>query len=1090
MVERRPYPEWQTVTDHLREPGYRDYWKAARHLCGVRFGGPRRLGTSCYPRSDSPNDRLVVNQAALEIRLLGQLEVVRDGEPLDFPPSRKARALLAYLVATSRPHPREQLCDLLWQGPRDPRASLRWSLSKIRPLVDEPNTERLVTGAGRVGFAPKGAKVDLYRFREAAAGAANLSTETLTEVADLWRGDFLEGLNLSGCPRFEVWCTGEREKVRRSQERLLGALINRLSDRPEQALPHARMRLASRPFSEEAHAAVVRLLGRAGRREEAREQYEVSRKVLREELNHGALPELEEARRAAGSAPSADQEAALVDRAEPGPAGGEAITPTRPRFAPSDEVPLVGREAERDLLAEVAAGAAQGGACDLLLVTGALGIGKTRLLEELAAIVRDDDGEVLPGRAFQAEMIRPYGAWIEALRAIPTNEVPADLRPELAALLPELGAPPPEEGDRNRLFDAVVALLEHRAAARTVAVLLDDVHWLDEASCALLHFVARHVTESGVLLACGARDADLEESAPARRLLGSLDRVGNLRRLSLSPLGEEATARLAGSVSTEIDPAEVFTESEGNPLFTLEITRARASGIEALPSGLKELLGERLASVGPRGRDVLPWAAALGREFDAAVLARVSDLPTAQLLKGVEELERRGVLRATGGGACDFSHALLRRAAYRRLSDPQRRLVHLRIARSLATGEELDAELAGEVAYHAAEGGDPGLAARACVVAARRCLGVFAYEEAAALAARGLDVVEDLDGAEELGLRIDVLEIYARPVMADHRPPELEADIVEAVGEARRLGLDAELQRTFYLIGSLRYQSGDVGKALDSILQAEEVGREADPGTVVQALADTAHCLAMLGQRLDRAEEVALEARRLAGDRAGEPPEIPLALGLVRRHQGRWEEAVPLLERAARGERRRGERWWECFARSQLCMIDLERGEPHRALSRCERLLPLARKLGEGSQAPFVMALAALARRDLEDGAAEERLHLALERLRRLDSRWMIAFVQTTAAEGDLEAGRLDAARRRGEEALEAASVVHRHDDMALARALLARIAFEEGDRQRGERHALDAGNALEASSSPAARARTALESLEGIRMGIETPAS
>src|SRR5713101_297374 len=93
----------------------------------------------------------------LEIRLLGELDVLRDGQSVALPASKKTRALLAYLVATRRAHLRERLCDLLWEGPDDPRAQLRWALSKLRPIVD-PHLE---AGRDKVEIHAEGMRVDL-----------------------------------------------------------------------------------------------------------------------------------------------------------------------------------------------------------------------------------------------------------------------------------------------------------------------------------------------------------------------------------------------------------------------------------------------------------------------------------------------------------------------------------------------------------------------------------------------------------------------------------------------------------------------------------------------------------------------------------------------------------------------------------------------------------------------------------------------------------------------------------------------------------------------------------------------------------------
>src|SRR5205085_9863136 len=121
----------------------------------------------------------------LEISLLGELRVQRDGNPVPLPASRKSRALLAYLAATARPHLRERLCELLWEGPDDPRGALRWSLAKLRPLV----APHLVAARDRIEFRDSGATVDV----RCIASPSNSTNEQLEACASLYRGEFLEG---------------------------------------------------------------------------------------------------------------------------------------------------------------------------------------------------------------------------------------------------------------------------------------------------------------------------------------------------------------------------------------------------------------------------------------------------------------------------------------------------------------------------------------------------------------------------------------------------------------------------------------------------------------------------------------------------------------------------------------------------------------------------------------------------------------------------------------------------------------------------------------------------------------------------------
>lgn len=202
----------------------------------------------------------------LEIHLLGELEARRAGKALPLPASKRTRALLGYLVVTGQPHSRAHLCDLLWESPDDPRAALRWSLAKLRPLLDEPDARRIVADRERVCFEPAGARVDWVLVRASLAGGVQrVSEEELRGVAAAFRGEFLEGLELPDCHRYHLWYLAEREAVRAVRVSVLAALVERLRTQPEAALPFARELLGVDPLSEAAHIKVVRILAELGR---------------------------------------------------------------------------------------------------------------------------------------------------------------------------------------------------------------------------------------------------------------------------------------------------------------------------------------------------------------------------------------------------------------------------------------------------------------------------------------------------------------------------------------------------------------------------------------------------------------------------------------------------------------------------------------------------------------------------------------------------------------------------------------------------------------------------------------------------------
>ncbi|MGL6212407.1 hypothetical protein [Billgrantia desiderata] len=219
----------------------------------------------------------------LTLNLLGDLEVIRDGQVLSLPPSRKTRALLAYLARHSRPLSREHLCDLLWELPDDPRGSLRWSLSKLRRLVDTPGRPRLRADRLAVSLDTSDIDIDVAGLHALCnGGLAEADIEALEHTANRYRGPFLEGLELDRFHDFHGWCLAEREAAIRAQTTLLTTLVERLADSPQHALPHAHAWVRLAPFNETARAQLVRLLLALHRPREAEQQLQLGVRLIRE----------------------------------------------------------------------------------------------------------------------------------------------------------------------------------------------------------------------------------------------------------------------------------------------------------------------------------------------------------------------------------------------------------------------------------------------------------------------------------------------------------------------------------------------------------------------------------------------------------------------------------------------------------------------------------------------------------------------------------------------------------------------------------------------------------------------------------------
>ena len=277
----------------------------------------------------------------LELKVLGELEVIRDGAPVTLPPSRKTRALLAYLALTRHQHRRERLCEIFWDVPDDPRGALRWSLSKIRPFIDDPEHPRLVAERQSVELLTDALDIDFFA-AQACAGAEAAATGELTRAAAFFRGPLLADLDLPSNSEFHSWLLGLREDARKLQSQILRVLTERLATKPQEALPYARELVRIDPYDETGWALLISNLAAAGRGGEVRQQYETATRMLRE-VGGGSGPLLRAWRAVQSSAiraPDRDAMGAKPVVAEP-PGSRVAMASTSAQPSPAPRLSIV-----------------------------------------------------------------------------------------------------------------------------------------------------------------------------------------------------------------------------------------------------------------------------------------------------------------------------------------------------------------------------------------------------------------------------------------------------------------------------------------------------------------------------------------------------------------------------------------------------------------------------------------------------------------------------------------------------------------------------------------------------------------------------
>ena len=379
----------------------------------------------------------------------------------------------------------------------------------------------------------------------------------------------------------------------------------------------------------------------------------------------------------------------------------------------------------------------------------------------------------------------------------------------------------------------------------------------------------------------------------------------------------------------------------------------------------------------------------------------------------------------------------INRAVYTTLSEPRRRLMHLRIANTLRDQAGGIERLADEIVHHAVLGGDNGMAAAACVEAGRRSLRLFANVEAAGFARRGLRHAEALPEPERVMRRIELTRIA---LLAD-RPRDIgEATTkLEALAEAALDHDCADHARIAYeTLSFLRWERGFWVDAARDTVRAEMASRNADDGTRALAMAETARCLVMLERDLPQADALLMEASALSRRLNMEPATIPDATGMLRVRRGEFDAAVSDFQRARFLARRDGDRITEFFAMEHLAELELSRKHYAEAEVIADDMISLASRLGPGSEGPFATALGALCRAARSDARADADFADALVALRHADAKNRLSFVLRTAAGLDIARGEFDRARARAGELLALARVINRPSDITVAEAMMA----------------------------------------------------
>jgi DNA-binding SARP family transcriptional activator len=809
----------------------------------------------------------------LDISLLGETRVGVDGSVAALR-SPRAMALLGFLlVHRGAPQRREYVAGQFWpdSSQAQARANLRRELHSLRAGLPEVSRWLTADSGTLLWRLDPDCHLDVAVFEAAAdtaeaalaAGDPAAFRRAATDAVRAYRGEFMPAL-------YDDWAAAERDRLHRRCLTVADQLIAREQDAgayPE-AIELARRRIDLEPLEEVGYRRLLRLQALAGDRAAALQTYHRCTSVLEREL--GVTPDrattaeyerLADLGRAGQPPPGSPAGGAAPAGRGPGPAAG----PEPSRVPAASRIRLIGRDHELVLLQERWQEALNGVA-GFAVVAGEAGVGKSRLLDELSALVQRAGFDTMRARCFAARgrlALAPVSEWLRSpalrsardrLEAVWAREVdrlvpPADAGP---------AAPPRPMADawqRHRFFEGLARAV--LSTGRPALLLLDDLQWCDEHTLAWLQLLLHLGQTDPMLVVAATRLEEIDGNAELTEMLRALRSAGQVTDIALAPLDAGQSAELAGQVrGTPLTGPEadwLYTATGGYPLLVIESVRARlldrpgaaadgAAGAGAGTAGAagagaagtadpgpraRAVLAGRIAQAGPAARQVAELAAVVGRDFTLDLLATAGDLDGDGVIGAVDELWRRRIIREHPTAGYDFAHDLLRDTAYGDISPPRRSHLHLRVAQALEQIHADDPRAASAaIAYHYERADRPDHAVPHHVRAAEVATGVFANHKAIRHYRRAAEVLR----RGPAGLDRDRTELAIRAAMAaplnaqyGYASTEVQAVLERTRDLAERQG-DTRLQLTS-LVGlfGTRFVQGHVSESYEIALRSLEL---------------------------------------------------------------------------------------------------------------------------------------------------------------------------------------------------------------------------------------------------------------------------
>ena len=537
---------------------------------------------------------------------------------------------------------------------------------------------------------------------------------------------------------------------------------------------------------------------------------------------------------------STDVQSGMATQSRP---ASDALTATAtPALTDLSRLPLVGRTTQFGLLLGLIANLTTGNGY-VALIEGEPGIGKSRLIGEITRHAESLGLPTLIASCYEIEQGMPYQPVIELVTqaldhcaSSTLGRLPPISLAEIASLVPTVAERVPNlpvlstqlpEARQARLFRAIEQLFDTLAGSGPLVIVVDDIHWLDDASLQFMHTIAHHIARRRVLLILAYRGEEIAANARVATLIESVRREPNARHFVLPRLTEADTRLLLAAAAPTFHAPELgqslHRETDGHPFFLISMMQSIAEqGLvagadsrssrtsQSLPEALRNSVRSRLARVPREARAVLEVAAVLGRRFQFDTLLAATKGSEPALLDTIDTLVRRGLLREEeAGGVYDFSHDKIREAVYVDIGGTRRMLLHRTIAEALepqASGPS--GERAAHLAEHFARGQVWAKAVAYLMKAVERSQRLFATREALGLLDRTIEILDAHPDAAAEDVRLRIREQRGATRARAGQIDGAVADFEHVIALARAAG-DKVRERDVMIQLGMAYRRGD-----------------------------------------------------------------------------------------------------------------------------------------------------------------------------------------------------------------------------------------------------------------------------------------